>query len=263
MLVNSMLLILEILEPIAGIPANETASAGIPAPDQLDNTKDGSFVERPEQADIIMNQNDLKIYKKLNEKNIDKRGEAVKAMERDATLQAQRDKIAKLLKTEDVYKVTSSEFWRKIYNYIVENLEKLMENGYFSIPFLMRYSFCAHIVVFIPQEAAFVFPGFYKIFIPKQAYKIKILKDALEELDRFLEFIKKKSKNELLITVFFGRSGNPKEDLAFILEIPNYIRTDPIKILRWILKFEFKANGYNNQQEETNTVTELAKHIAS
>lgn len=200
------------------------------------------FREKPDFGDIKMSLNDIVIDQGENLESF--KSDSVDSFVKDQKLKEQRDKLAKYLQTDDVYSLTSLDLWKKIREYIILNWPKLFNDGYLSIPLDIRYNFCVFIVMMIPAEVIFPIPAFYTYLIPKSAHKVPILKDALKELERFFAFVKKRSKKQFLISFYVGRGGSPKEDLDFLLEIPKLITTDPIKILRWLLRYEIKSDGF-------------------
>lgn len=141
------------------------------------------------------------------------------------------------------------DMWKKLHKYLELNFGDFMIDGHLSIELHIRYILCSYVVVFIPAQFAFFFPAFYTIFIPKKAYKIPVVGDALRGLDRFLKFVSDRSTKTFIITFYFGRQNSMVEDIEFIKRIPDLIFTDPLAILRELLKFEIRSEGYSNKQE--------------
>lgn len=141
--------------------------------------------------------------------------------------------------------INDKNMWKKLYDYINANLKDFFVDGTFSIELQIRYVMCSYIIAFIPGQFAFVIPGFYTYLIPKKAYNIPIISDALRGMKKFFKFCKKTSRESLFITFYFGRKNSLQDDIKFILKIPELISTDPMAIIRELLEFRIKAEGYN------------------
>jgi hypothetical protein len=149
------------------------------------------------------------------------------------------------LGTEDyISGLHDKDSWRKLHDYLKTNWELFAIDGKFSIPLEIRYVLCCYVILFIPGEFGFFIPGFYKVLIPRSAKKIEIINNALEGLDRFLKFVRKRSKETFLISFHFGRKNTLREDIEFIKRVPDLIFTEPMAIVREVLKFEIRADGY-------------------
>lgn len=152
----------------------------------------------------------------------------------------------KALKLEgSISSITDKDMWERLHKYIINNWGKFLIDGHFSIGFQIRYVMCSYVIAFIPGEFAFVIPGFYTYLIPKKAYNVPIISDALKGLKKFFKFCKKTSRDKLFITFYFGRSNSIQQDLDFIKNIPVMITNNPLGILRELLGFRIKAEGYN------------------
>lgn len=212
--------------------------------DKLVVSGEGRF-DMPDQADHRLVMNDMKLPEGLaSEGQSTFRSAALDSQAKRTRLEEQRDKLAKHLGTDDVDAITNEAMWVRLRSWILENMEKLLAQGYFGLPLQIRYNWCMFIVIQIPAQVIFPIPAAYKYLVPKKAEKVPIVKDALRRLDEFFTFVKKRSATDFLITFTIGRAGTAREDFDFILEIPKLIRSDPIKIIQWILKFQIKADGF-------------------
>ncbi|ADM11657.1 uncharacterized protein Eint_060490 [Encephalitozoon intestinalis ATCC 50506] len=171
-------------------------------------------------------------------------------------VEAKIEKVRELTKafnkkigTENVSGIHDREAWNKFYEYLKLNFKDFLIDGHLSIELHIRYVLCCYVVAFIPAEFAFLFPASYKIFIPKRAMKVPILGDAIKGIDRFLTFVSDRSSKTFIITFYVGRQNSLVEDIEFIKRVPDLIFTNPIEILREILKFEIRSEGYDNKKE--------------
>ncbi|KAG5860048.1 hypothetical protein KMI_03g04970 [Encephalitozoon hellem] len=155
----------------------------------------------------------------------------------------------KKIGTTKVSGIHDKEAWNKLYEYLKLNFKDFLIDGHLSIELHIRYVLCCYVVAFIPSQFAFLFPAFYKVLIPKRAMKVPILSDALKGIDRFLTFVSDQSTKTFIITFYVGRQNSLVEDIEFIKKVPDLIFTDPMAILREILKFEIRAEGYDNKKE--------------
>lgn len=149
-----------------------------------------------------------------------------------------------------VSSLSDKNMWERFHNYIKLNLGDFLIDGHLSIELQIRYVLCSYIIAFIPGQFAFVVPGFYTYLIPKEAHKIPIVKDALKGLKKFFRFTKDTSRESLFITFYFGRANSISEDIDLILRIPDLILNDPITLIREILSFRIKAEGYDPNKYE-------------
>lgn len=141
------------------------------------------------------------------------------------------------------------DMWKRLHRYLTLNFKDFMLDGHLSIELQIRYVLCCYVVACIPAQFAFFFPASYGIIIPTKARRIPILSDALKGLDRFLKFVSDKSTETFIITFYFGRQNSLLEDIDFIKKIPDLMFTDPLAILRELLKFEIRSEGYDNKKE--------------
>ncbi|KAI5168304.1 hypothetical protein PAEPH01_0017 [Pancytospora epiphaga] len=212
----------------------------------LTSNKSTVFREKPDYGDIRMAQNDMLLSGKNSVENTADSiiSPSMESITKNARLKEQRDKLAKYLGTEDIYSLTSHTLWEKIRKFILDHWKELCPDGYLSIPLTIRYGFCVYIVMMIPAEVAFPFPSLYRYLLPKKTTKIQILNDFFLELDNFLSFAKEKSREQFLISFYVGKEISLRDDIDFLLKIPDLITTDPVKILRWLLQFEVRSDGY-------------------
>ncbi|WUR02069.1 putative SP-containing protein [Vairimorpha necatrix] len=146
---------------------------------------------------------------------------------------------------QTVNSLTDKDMWKNLHDYIIKNWDKFFIDGHFSIQLQLRYVLCSYVIAFIPGQFAFCIPGFYTYLIPKKAYKVPILSDALLGVKKFFKFCKKTSRDKLFVTFYFGRANSLQEDLEFIKKIPEMIVNNPIGIIRELLSFSVKAEGYD------------------
>lgn len=150
------------------------------------------------------------------------------------------------LQLDDVVKpITDKDMWKRLHDYIISHWDKFFIDGHLSVALELRYIMCSYVIAFIPGQFAFVIPGFYTYLIPKQVYKIPIISDALRGVKRFFKFCKKTSRDKLFLTFYFGRANSLKQDLEFLKRIPDMIKNNPVGIIRELLAFSIKADGYN------------------
>lgn len=217
------------------------------------------FADRPDGADRKMRVNDRKQLLEEEQLNASVKSGFYEALDVEREYKGAQDKVANYLgKDAIVSSPTSSDMWKRLHDYIKSHLDELLVDGFLGIQFQMRYSFCMYIVMFIPAEVVFPIPGFYKRMIPAKSKKIEIIRKTLEDVDKFFSFIKEESKTSFIINVTFGVKIDLKNDLQFILEIPKLIKTDPGKIIRWLLRFQIKAAGYKPGKSD---VQKLAKNL--
>lgn len=141
--------------------------------------------------------------------------------------------------------INDKNMWKRLHDYINSHLKDFFVDGSFSIQLQIRYVMCSYVIAFIPGQFAFVIPGFYTYLIPKRAYSIPLLSDALLGMKKFFKFCKNTSRDSLFITFYFGRKNSVQDDIKFILKIPELISTDPMAIIRELLEFRIKAEGYD------------------
>lgn len=162
-------------------------------------------------------------------------------------LEKQTDDLKKLLGEENLLPITSHELWEMIFKYIMDNIEQFLKDNTVEIKIPMRYNFCVFVMPIVFTNYFLVFPAFYKFLIPSKVKSMPLVKDFLTRFDKFLNFIKDRSQKELLITVHIKRTKSVKEDFEMIRQIPTFIVSDPIKIIRWMKDFNVEAKGYTPQ----------------
>lgn len=161
-----------------------------------------------------------------------------------------KDAINNKLETDGfVSGLHDRDAWNRLHKFLTLNFRDYIIDGHLSVELHIRYILCCYVVAFVPAEFAFFFPAFYDVFVPKKAHKIPILCDLLRGLDRFLKFVSDSSRKTFIITFYVGRRNSLLEDIDFIKKIPDLLFTDPLAILRELLKFEIRAEGYNNKKE--------------
>lgn len=196
--------------------------------------RDGLAVEKPDRYDINMAETD-RFY--LNSLDHDITAEKLKKEEVYQRVDDHAEKLNKLLDSNSIYSLTSSDLWNRIYEYLVEHLDEFLKNGNLFFKIHMRYSLCTYIMPLLPTDYILVFPSFYKILIPSKFKKIKAVSDFLKSLDKFFTLVKQRSKTEILPTFVFKRSGSLKDDLIVIKRIPELIKTNPSSLVSWLFNF--------------------------
>lgn len=158
--------------------------------------------------------------------------------ENNQRIENQVSTLKNFLEIDEIYPLTSSHLWEKIYNYIIEHLHEFLENNQLSFKMYIRYNFCLYVIPLLPTEYFLVFPSFYKYIIPYKYRSTKLVLGIIDRIDKFLEEIKKRETKEILTVFYIKRSGSVKDDLEMIKLMPVLIRNDPIRILRWIVDFK-------------------------
>lgn len=153
----------------------------------------------------------------------------------------------------EISSLTNEKSWEKLYKHFETNFGDYFVDGKFSIPLHIRYFMCCYIIIFIPGEFAFFYPAMWPELIPDAVLTNEIMKSVLSELRLFQKFVKKKSTKTLLVTFYFGRKNSMLEDLKFIINIPFLIFSDPLVIVRELLSFELKSEGYEDFKKDNNS----------
>lgn len=204
--------------------------------------------EKPDKFDIRLASNDMKIAKLIEQKEDQENlggpnGEgspqrkSLGAEENKDKLEDQVKALSKFMDTNNMYPLNSRKLWEMIYDFIIKHLDDFLKNNQIQFKIYMRYSFCAYIVPLLPTQYFLIFPSFYKILIPPKFKKNEFVASFLKIMDSFLEKVKKRSSNEMLPAFDFVRKGSSKDDLKMILEIPELVTTEPLKIVRWLIDF--------------------------
>lgn len=209
----------------------------------MSSMKDGLANEKPDSYDMRLARQDG-IAARILDKDTAPQPASVDVSNKIDKLEKQADALRKLLGEDNILPITSHKLWEMIFQYIMDHIEQFLKDNTIDIQIPMRYNFCVFVMPIVFTNYFLVFPAFYNFLIPPKVKSILMVKDFLTKFDRFLNFIKKKSKTELLITVHIKRTGSVKDDLEMIKQIPDFIVSDPIKIIRWMLDFSVEANGY-------------------
>lgn len=166
-------------------------------------------------------------------------------IEKAEKLDEMKRKLNEALGTGDEVKgLTNKEMWKSLHDYLVLNLNDFLIDGHLGVEMQIRYFLCCYVVVFLPMQTAFFVPAIFFKWIPRSAYKTSVLNDALKSLETFLQFVRNESQSKFLISFVVGRKNVLKEDLQFILDIPQKIFSDPAFIIREFLGFEIRARGF-------------------
>lgn len=176
--------------------------------------------------------------------------ESQKATEKLKDMDDMEDYINKELglPEKSIPNIHNSNAFKRLHKWLMDNLNDLIVNGRISITLEIRYMLCCYVVAFIPAEFVFFFPRFLITMIP--AIDKPLIGEFIETLKTFLDFVKIDSRNKLFTTFSIGRKFDSKKDLDFILEIPNKILSDPIYIIRYVLMFDLKADGYEDYKRK-------------
>ena len=202
----------------------------------------------PDKYDIRLNENDKKLADIMYNKDQLDNDVSVEIQKKEDRLDSQVSSIKKQLDSENVYSMTSKNIWRMIYNHIKEHLEQFLKGRDLVIKMYMRYSFCTYIIPLLPTQYVLLFPGFWEIFIPKKLKQNVYISKFIKTLKKFLNEVKKRSKNELLPAFTFSKSISGEQDIEFFLEVPVLIKTDPAKIIRWLLDFKLADSSLDVTQ---------------
>ncbi|TBU04479.1 hypothetical protein CWI36_0758p0020 [Hamiltosporidium magnivora] len=152
----------------------------------------------------------------------------------------------KLGTSGEITSLSNKEKWNGLFSHFFNNLDKYLINGNLIIVLNIRYSMCVYIIAFIPADFIFFIPASYKKLLPKKAYEIPIFSDGLKEFNKFLQFVKEKSEKEFIITFVLGRQGTAIDDLKMLATLPAKIFSDPMTVLREILAFSIRSEGYED-----------------
>ncbi|ELA41945.1 uncharacterized protein VICG_00962 [Vittaforma corneae ATCC 50505] len=144
---------------------------------------------------------------------------------------------------DNLYPVTSRKLWEAIYKFIIEHLKELVKDGRLGFTFYIRYNFCLYIIPLLPTEYVLVFPSFYHVIIPEKVKKYPLVLKFLTGLENFLKLVKKKSKVEVLPAFMVSKTFTSEKDIEIIKQIPDLIRTDPFKIIKWLIDFKIEPIG--------------------
>lgn len=209
----------------------------------ISSTKDGLAREKPDSYDMKLAHQDSLTARTLDNDTAPLPA-SIEAANKIDRLERQTEALRKLLGEDNLLPITSHQLWEMIFQYIMDHIEQFLKDNTLDIQIPMRYNFCMFVMPILFTDYFLVFPAFYKFLIPSKIKNILVVKNFLANLDQFLNFIKKKSEKELLITVHIKRTGSVKDDLEMIRQIPTFIVSDPIKVIRWMQDFSFKTDGY-------------------
>lgn len=206
---------------------------------------DLGLFDRPDYGDRRLARNDKPFSPEALEDASRYKSNTLDSLAKSQVLEDQAKRLAKHLGTKDLSALNNPGMWERLHQYITSNWDILSVEGRLALPLVIRYNFCLFIIAQIQAEVAFPFPSMYSVIIPAKVRTVPILKEFLEGLDKFLAFVKKRSKKQLLIRFSIGRTFSSKTDVDFILQIPKLITSDPVKVLRWFVTFDLKAQGFS------------------
>ncbi|KAM0677757.1 hypothetical protein BDAP_000697 [Binucleata daphniae] len=145
---------------------------------------------------------------------------------------------------DEIATLADEKKWKDLYTHMQKNIDKYMFDGKLSIQLHIRYFACCFIVAFIPAEFIFAYPNIWEKLIPAKTYTIPILGDGIKEYRFFESFVKSKKDKSFLVTFYLGRKNTAIEDLKFLISLPRKIFYDPMSVLRELLDFEIRSEGY-------------------
>lgn len=211
--------------------------------ESVSSLRDPLALEKPDKFEIKMLKADRRLSNIFDspKKKHESHTKRQRIEKTKAKLQKQVDNLKNIVGENNVAPVTDFDLWKKLYDYIIENLDNYLKDGEFTVSFVSRYNFCLFVIPIIPANFVMVFPAFYKIFFPPKLKTEPVIAEFLKDLDRNLNIIKKKSSTQLLVTTLLKRSGNIRKELEVIKEIPHLIVEDPMKLLRWIMVFKIEV----------------------
>lgn len=156
---------------------------------------------------------------------------------------------------DEITSLTDEKAWEKFYKHIELNFGNYFVDGKFMIDIQVRYFMCCYVFIFIPAEFAFFYPAMWPRLLPDSFLTNQYVKEVLKYIYIWQKFVKKKSKKKFLITFYVGRKNSLIDDVKFLLRIPFVLFSDPLEILRGLLAFEIKSEGYEEFKN-----TQLSKY---
>lgn len=202
---------------------------------------DSLSFEKPDKYDIRMAENDRLVRKAFDERDAENETQGnLDAIKNNEKLDNQAETLKKHYGYTNMYPVTNKDLWRIIYEFIKKNLKDFLENNRLYFKIHIRYALCTFIIPLLPTEYFLIFPSFYASLIPPKFKQNEFVGKFLNTMETFLKRVRLRSKKELLPTFIFARKNSSMQDVEFILEIPDLIRNDPVKILRWLFEFELE-----------------------
>lgn len=211
----------------------------------IDAFGDGLSDPRPDRYDIKMADNDRELARAFEDIEKSKEDSNVKAVKNKEKLNSQKEKLKKHLNTDQMYSLTDGDFWQMIYDFIKKNIADFLKDQTLFFTIYMRYSFCAYIIPLLPTQYFLIFPSFWKIFVPNKVLENESVKVFVKSLENFLKQVKERSDKEMLPVFVFTKSVTSEADLDFLLEIPDLLTKDPVKIIRWLSDFKLENSTLN------------------
>lgn len=158
-------------------------------------------------------------------------------------LDTQVASIAGFTGLDNLYSITSKSLWANIYAYIMEHLSNFLKMGEFSFTFSIRHCHCFFVIPLSPTDHFLVFPSFYSTLLPSRFRNHPVVLKFLDSVGKFLEQVKQRSKTEVLI-IYKAIKKMEVEDLSILKDIPSLIRTNPLKIILWLIDFNLEPIRY-------------------
>lgn len=146
----------------------------------------------------------------------------------------------------EIMSIANEKAWAKAHDYLEHNLHLYLVDGELSIELHIRYFLCTYIVLFIPGEVVFCYPAFWSRLVPDIALKVDILREGLEAMRMFQDFVKEKGEHSFLISFYIARGNSLWDDLKFMLNIPFMLLSDFPGLIRELLNFKIKSEGYED-----------------
>jgi len=154
-------------------------------------------------------------------------------------LETQAETLASFIGVDNLHSISSGRLWRSIYDFVLRHLSKFLEDNTFSFSFSIRYSYCLYVIPLPVTDYVLIFPSFYARLLPARVKSHPVAARFLASLDRFLAEVKKRSQAEVLMMYKAVRRARV-EELEILKEIPELIRSDPLKIINWLVDFKLE-----------------------
>lgn len=209
--------------------------------DGMFHTNDDPFERKMSVMDIILNPSPARPpARKLADLQIErdlKRHALFQKLERQVKLLRSR------MHYEDIHSIRSRFLWQKIYEYIMNNLEKHLKGLEFSVSVTMTYSFCFFIVPLRPTNYFMVIPNFLRLLFPRKVRRIPIVEQFLSLFESFMKRIKTRIDEDFIATIVISKTLTSSEDLKVIKDIPNMLEQDPLMLVKWLMGFNLRIVG--------------------
>ena len=142
------------------------------------------------------------------------------------------------LGTKNLASMHSRAPWNKLYEYIRANWSLLVKDGFIGLPIQAKYLWCTFIFIQIPAEVAVPFPRVALKWIAKT--KSEAVQTIIKKANVFFDKIIERTKEEFLTTIVIGRPFSFEDDLEFIKRIPQLLKNNPLDVLKWLAKIDYR-----------------------